>query len=138
MSHGPERHSRWAIAWLLFGGFLFGWGWFVGLFLLWRSRAWTLGEKLLGTFVIPGGLAASLAVGLILIGGESQTTPCVVRVGSIARCVPVTRTITSPSVLDYLGAIVLVMAPIMTAIYLASRGRAGASARLAQNPVPSS
>jgi len=89
-------------------------------------------------FVIPGGLAASLAVGLILIGGESQTTPCVVRVGSIARCVPVTRTITSPSVLDYLGAIVLVMAPIMTAIYLASRGRAGASARLAQNPVPSS
>jgi uncharacterized membrane protein len=32
-------------------------GWFVGLVLLWVSDAWTTREKLVGTFVVPGGLA---------------------------------------------------------------------------------
>jgi hypothetical protein len=31
--------------------------WVVGVVLLWRSRAWTLGDKLIGTLVVPGGLA---------------------------------------------------------------------------------
>jgi hypothetical protein len=31
--------------------------WVVGVVLLWRSRAWTLRDKLIGTLVVPGGLA---------------------------------------------------------------------------------
>jgi hypothetical protein len=31
--------------------------WVVGVVLLWRSRAWTPRDKLIGTLVIPGGLA---------------------------------------------------------------------------------
>ena len=31
-------------------------GWIVGVALLWSSRTWTSGQKLLGTLVIPGGL----------------------------------------------------------------------------------
>jgi len=33
-------------------------GWVVGLVLLWTSRVWTRGDKLLGTLLIPGGLGS--------------------------------------------------------------------------------
>lgn len=44
---------------------LIGWagtllGWAIGLGMLWASRSWTTGEKLLGTLVWPGGLATPL------------------------------------------------------------------------------
>lgn len=32
-------------------------GWFIGVILLWVSDAWNTRDKLLGTFVVPGGLA---------------------------------------------------------------------------------
>jgi hypothetical protein len=51
-----------AIALLLFGAFLAGIGWVIGVVLLWLSPRWRLSDKLLGTFVWPGGLAAILVV----------------------------------------------------------------------------
>ena len=52
--------ARSADAWvpwlLLFGGFAFAVGWFVGCGLLWSSKVWGVRDKLLGTFVLPGGL----------------------------------------------------------------------------------
>ena len=65
-----------AIVLLLVGGFLFGVGWLVGVVLLWTSRAWTTGEKLIGTLVIPGGLFGSLflASSLFLTAGETCVT----------------------------------------------------------------
>lgn len=58
----PAR-PRWmetaALVLLLFGGFVFGVGWIIGLVLLWSSAVWTPWEKLLGTLVVPGGLAGS-------------------------------------------------------------------------------
>ena len=62
-----------AIILLLLGGFIFGVGWILGLILLWRSRAWTTGQKLVGTFVVPGGLAAAVFVAGIGLVGVSQT-----------------------------------------------------------------
>ena len=50
------RHEFVTIGWLLFGGLALGVGWFVGVNRLWRSTAWSLNEKLLGTLVLPGGL----------------------------------------------------------------------------------
>jgi hypothetical protein len=35
-------------------------GWFVGLALLWSSKLWTIQEKLIGTLVVPFGLAAAI------------------------------------------------------------------------------
>jgi HAAS len=67
----PDRREtrKWAtIVLLLFGGFIFGVGWFAGLILLWSSRAWTARDKWIGTLVIPGGLATSVFIGLIAIG----------------------------------------------------------------------
>jgi hypothetical protein len=48
-----------AIPLLLIGGFIFVFGWFVGVVLLWRSEIWTLRDKLIGTLVLPGGLASA-------------------------------------------------------------------------------
>lgn len=47
---------------LLIGGFLIGLGWIVGVVMLWASPRWRTSDKLLGTLVWPGGLAALLAV----------------------------------------------------------------------------
>src|SRR5579875_528269 len=62
-----RRTTEWAaILLLLFGGFIFLFGWFGGLALLWSSRAWTTRDKWIGTLLIPGGLATSVIVGLIV------------------------------------------------------------------------
>lgn len=47
---------------LLGGGFLIGLGWLAGVALLWTSPRWDTRDKLLGTLIWPGGLAAVLAV----------------------------------------------------------------------------
>ena len=56
-----------AVIFLLTGAFIIPFvGWIVGVVLLWVSRAWTTREKWLGTLVLPGGLAASVA--LVFLG----------------------------------------------------------------------
>jgi hypothetical protein len=47
---------------LLVGGLLIGLGWIAGAVLLWASPRWRTSDKLLGTLVWPGGLAAVLAI----------------------------------------------------------------------------
>jgi hypothetical protein len=47
---------------LLAGGFLIGLGWIAGLIMLWASPRWRTSDKLVGTLVWPGGLAAVLVV----------------------------------------------------------------------------
>jgi uncharacterized membrane protein len=47
-------------------------GWLVGVVLLWMSTAWSTQQKLLGTLVVPGGLA--LPVSLLVFATSSQTT----------------------------------------------------------------
>ncbi len=42
-------------------------GWVIGVILLWISPAWTSGEKLLGTLVVPGGLAVPLFLGVFAV-----------------------------------------------------------------------
>ena len=58
-----------AIILLLIGGFTII-GWFVGVVLLWISDAWNTRDKIIGTLVVPGGLAGALGVGLIASGRQ--------------------------------------------------------------------
>jgi hypothetical protein len=61
-----------AVVLLLVGGFLLpGVGWVVGVLLLWASASWTTGEKLLGTFVVPGGLLAPVLFAFLPVGGQT-------------------------------------------------------------------
>ena len=57
-----------AIFLLLFGFVAAGVGWVVGVVLLWRSRAWTTRDKLIGTLVLPGGLVATGLLLLLALG----------------------------------------------------------------------
>ena len=47
-------------------------GWLVGVVLVWSSRRWTVGEKLIATLVFPGGPAAAL----VLAGIGAGVTSC--------------------------------------------------------------
>ena len=123
----PEEHptrrgtKEWgAIVLLLFGGFILGVGWFAGLFLLWDSRAWTTRDKVLGTLVIPGGLATSVLLGLIAIG-EPTKKLCTVTAAGAVRCANPAGHGAHASVLGIVVFALLVFAPIATSIYLARR-----------------
>lgn len=62
---GPQRSfmaENVAILLVQLGVFLFVFGYFVGLVMLWSSRRWTIGDKLLGTFVFPFGIFFTAAV----------------------------------------------------------------------------
>jgi hypothetical protein len=53
-----------AIVLLLLGLRIYGVGWLVGVGLLWSSPTWGLRDKLLGTFVIPGGLVFGVLIAM--------------------------------------------------------------------------
>jgi hypothetical protein len=109
-----------AIILLLFGGFIFGVGWFVGLVLLWASRAWTTRDKWIGTLVIPGGLATSGFIGLILLSSASAEK-CYGIAGGVQHCTSApAQSIVAP-VLGIAVLALLVLAPIATSVYLARR-----------------
>ena len=118
----PRRGTKeWAaIILLLGGGFIFGVGWFVGLILLWSSRAWTVRDKWIGTLVVPGGLATSALIGLILLGTPTKTL-CRTIVGVEQHCTTAPATSIAPPILGIVVVAVLVLAPIATSVYLARR-----------------
>jgi hypothetical protein len=144
-----KERSRWqevtAIVLLLLGGFVLLLGWIAGVVLLWTSSAWTTRDKLIGTFVLPGGLLLPF---LILGFGLALAEPrlCTTITGSpVVTGVPVgkpkplpvppvvsgrtTRTTCTPgrsrthNDLAVLAMVALVLAPIGTTVYLALRMR---------------
>jgi hypothetical protein len=58
-------------------------GWLIGAIMLWISRVWTWREKLAGTLIMPGGLAAVVLFGLLVAGSTSK---CVSGPGVPTRC----------------------------------------------------
>lgn len=72
----PQRGPSWvepaALVLLVLGGFILGVGWIAGVVLLWISSRWTVGEKLLGTLVWPGGLAAPVLIGGLIASGTTR------------------------------------------------------------------
>jgi hypothetical protein len=110
-------HEWTAIILLLLGGFVIGIGWLVGLILLWSSRAWTTVDKLIGTLVIPGGLAGTLVL-LLLIGSKEM---CTSGPGRATHCTGGPST--AHHILQIALLVIFVLGPIVTAIYLTRRAR---------------
>jgi hypothetical protein len=106
-----------AIFLLLFGGFLAGFGWIVGVILLWSSRAWTTRDKWIGTLVIPGGLATAVFV----LGAGATSGSCDQQGGGPVHCTPGPGTATVAVQIATL--VIAVGGPFATAIYLARRAR---------------
>jgi HAAS domain-containing protein len=73
----PQRPSRvheiFAVILLAIGGFVAGFGWIVGVVLLWTSNRFTRADKVIGTLLVPGGFFASLLVlGFGLVGTTTE------------------------------------------------------------------
>ena len=79
----PADGSEWStIVLLMLGAFFVGIGWFVGVYALWRSKVWTVPEKLMATFLWPGGLVTGLFFGVIAAqGGGTLWIVTIVAVG---------------------------------------------------------
>lgn len=113
-----------AIVLLLVGAVVIpGVGWIIGAVLLWTSRVWTLRHKLIGTFLVPGGLALAFYFGIFATGGSSGcSTP--LRKGQVPtgqRGVVCESEVIGPDVWWTILLVFLVVAPIVTAIYLGRR-----------------
>ena len=93
--------------------------------LLWSSRAWSVREKLVGTLFVPGGIATVFFLAL-RVGGETCTSGGAVRshggvVRSVQHCTGATTTAERVLALSLL--VFLLVAPIVSAIFLALRAR---------------
>ena len=125
----PRRGAQeWAaIVLLLVGGLALGVGWFIGVLMLWTSRAWTLRDKLIGTLIVPGGLALTWV--LIVLPVMISPTKCGSTDPGHDTC---DHGSTLIHVLYRVLLAVAVIAPFVTATYLAVRaGRAERAARIA-------
>lgn len=101
-----------AIVLLLIGGFLAGIGWLVGVVLLWTSPSWRTRDKLIGTFVVPGGLLGSLM--FAGLGSFTTAQSCMSDAGGHTQC-------TGYALPTYVGVpllIVVVLGPLFSAIWL--------------------
>lgn len=143
---GPGPQEWAAIILLLLGGFVFGVGWIAGVVLLWSSTAWRVREKVIGTLLIPGGLAAGFFAFAVLAVGAgsvcvSSSVPTVVPVGgrtvAPAPAAGAGHTVcsggpsTAGSILITVLLAALVLTPIITSVYLARRAGAGRDRRAA-------
>jgi hypothetical protein len=105
------------VPWLVvLGGLVLFVGWVVGVVLLWLSDAWPYRDKLLGTFVLPGGLLGSV----ILLTRATQVSNCSNSggpgVATVTHC-----TMNGFSLPPYLGIpllLALLAAPVLTGLHL--------------------
>ena len=114
----PEKGAYWGDRWapwlLLLGGFFFLIGWIFGLILLWQSRVWRLGDKILATFVWPGGLATVVVFGGMPVATSSTVSSvCTSNVNGSVHCLSPAGVSphTSPVLLVIL-AVIAVSAPL--------------------------
>lgn len=119
-----RRADAW-VPWLLLlggfvfvflGGFVFVVGWVTGLSLLWSSTTWRVRDKLLGTFVLPGGLLPFA----FLVTTPVSTSSCSASGGpgipTVTHCT--TSGFVLPPVLGIILVAFLLVAPIVTFIQL--------------------
>ena len=107
-----------AIILLLIGGFTII-GWFVGVVFLWISDTWNARDKIIGTLVVPGGLAGALGVGLVSSGVQGGSCGPVEVTVAPAPCATAASSV--GNVVGLILAVLLLSAPIVTAVYLSLR-----------------
>lgn len=94
-------------------------GWVIGVILLWASKAWDLRDKLIGTFVLPGGLL--LPAYLLLTVGSTEVCTSTQRPAGTSGIEVITCGQGGPTAWGIAAIVILVIAPIASAAYLAIR-----------------
>lgn len=131
----PSPRHRWwrltdalAVILLLIGAFFPPvLGWVVGVVLLWTSTTWTSREKALGTLVVPGGLAAPVALGLM--GGQTCSQETVVGPEGVTTVGPeICQGFAFPPAVGITLLVVLTVAPLIVVAVLMQRSAARAAA----------
>ena len=116
-----------ALVLLLAGGLLLPVaGWLIGVALLWASSVWSTRDKLIGTLVVPGGLALPLALfflGTSLGSGGFETCVLDPETGREISCTETSDTTSLTDVLGIVLFVLLLLAPFVTTAYLARRMR---------------
>jgi hypothetical protein len=132
--HGLAVRRSWreraAVILLPLGGFAFGVGWLVGLVLLWSSRLWTTREKVIGTLIVPGGIATALVV--LVLTGTKRRCITLARIDpstgaligrATMRCTPRGGPSAATTALHIALVVFFVLGPVVSAVYLARRAR---------------
>jgi uncharacterized membrane protein len=112
-----------ALVLLLVGGLILPLvGWLIGVVLLWVSNAWNVRDKIIGTIFVPGGLGFVLVLYLASSGLSSGPSSCQIdpATGREFNC---TESASSTDVLAIVLLVALLVAPIITTVYLAYRLR---------------
>jgi hypothetical protein len=104
-----------AVTLLLLGGFLAGIGWLIGAVLLWTSPRWSRLEKLIGTLVLPGGIAGGLFAFSVAHSGSYGEC------SGTGHCVTVHTGWNPPGWLTAITIAFVLAAPVATAVYLVNR-----------------
>jgi hypothetical protein len=73
---GATGWDKAIIAFLLVGGFLAGIGWLIGVVMLWVSSAWRVKDKIIGTLLVPGGLALPLVLLFVGLATPTSVSTC--------------------------------------------------------------
>jgi hypothetical protein len=114
-SGGVNMREVWTLLLLTFGGFFVGFGWLVGVVLLWTSPRWRTRDKWLATLVWPfgyAGLFVVLGMGAIFPSGTGSCTTT----ANTETC-----TNSGVSLPGWAGAVVLlviIVAPVLVVIRL--------------------
>lgn len=112
--HRPERLT---LVLLAVGGLVLPLvGWLIGVVLLWASSAWSTRDKLIGTLLPPGGLAAAVVAGAALLFGSNTAQRC----ADAGNCGAGGST-TATAIITAAGLAILIVTPLATTAYLARR-----------------
>jgi len=108
-----------ALVLLLIGGLVLPViGWIVGVVLLWVSSAWTVPQKLLGTLVVPGGLALPIGLGVL---ATSSATCVQVPLPATPNAMACSSGGSGGQAMGSILVILLAVASVATVAYLARR-----------------
>jgi hypothetical protein len=123
----PPVKARGAVEWLAIillpvGGLMIPFvGWVIAVVLLWSSRAWSSRDKVIGTFLLPGGLLPAFM--LLFLGTSTSSGSCPPRpaVAAVRGAADACTTGPSTARIVVAGAILVaaVVIPIWSAIHLA-------------------
>jgi hypothetical protein len=105
------------VALLLFGGFVFFVGWFVGVVLLWSSSTWRVRDNVLGTLLLPGGLVIPLLM-VLGPGRNAFGSNCVRNIPAGGSPLNGCASTISPSWSGIALLVAAVIVPILVAIHL--------------------